>query len=316
MPERITPRIHQITLRPSSRDKHGVVAALGFFDGVHIGHLALFDEARKQAAKRGAVFAVFTFTDCGDGTYKAGAPRLTEWNERMALLREAGVERVYAADFASVATLTPEEFVTDILRTRLSVECAVCGFNFRFGHRAAADSADLQRLMQRAGGDCIILPPLVRDDVTVSSTAIRAFIEGGEIERANALLGRAFTIDFPVIHGKMLGRTIGVPTINQAFPVGFVLPKRGVYACICEIDGQVHPAVSNVGTHPTVDHNAAVNCESHILNFDGWLYGRRIRVGFLHYLREERKFDTLDGLIQQIGQDIKDTRLLLADRRL
>ena len=308
MRQKINPCIHQITLRKPSPDKKGSCVALGFFDGVHIGHLALFDEARKHAAEQGAVFAVFTFRDCGDGTYKAGAPRLTEWNERLSLLREAGVERVYAADFESVATLSPEEFVEEVLIKRLDAVFAVCGFNFRFGHRAAADSSDLDRLMRAHERGCHILPPTKQNGVTVSSSAIRTAIENGEIELANSMLGRPFTINFPVIHGKMLGRTIGVPTINQAFPLGFVVPRRGVYACRCDIDGEILGAVSNVGVRPTVEHTESVNCESHILDFDGWLYGRRIRVSFLHFLREERQFDSLDELVAQIQNDIDSAK--------
>ena len=308
MQQEINPCIHQIALCKASAEKKGSCVALGFFDGVHIGHLALFDEARKQAAEQGAVFAVFTFRDCGDGTYKAGAPRLTEWNERLELFRQAGVERVYAADFASLATLSPEEFVDEILIKRLNTVFAVCGFNFRFGHKAAADSADLDRLMRAHGRGCRILPATTQKGVPVSSTAIRTAIENGDIALANSMLGRPFTINFPVIHGKMLGRTIGVPTINQAFPQGFVIPRRGVYACSCEIDGEKHGAVSNIGVRPTVESTDAVNCESHILDFDGWLYGRRIRVSFLHFLREERQFENLDALVSQIHKDIEKAK--------
>ncbi len=308
MQQEITPCIHQITLRKTAAEKKGACVALGFFDGVHIGHLALFDEARKQAAEQGPVFAVFTFRDCGDGTYKAGAPRLTEWNERLTLFRDAGVERVYAADFSSVATLSPEEFVDEVLIRRLDAVFAVCGFNFRFGHMAAADSSVLSRLMHERSRGCLVLSPTEKEGTAVSSTAIRAAIENGQIELANSMLGRPFTINFPVIHGKMLGRTIGVPTINQTFPHGFVIPRRGVYACLCDIDGETHAAVSNVGVRPTMEDTDAVNCESHILDFDGWLYGRRIRVSFLHFLREERQFENLDALVAQIHKDIEEAR--------
>lgn len=311
MQQKVIPCIHQITLRKVAPEKKGSCVALGFFDGVHIGHLALFDEARKHAAEQGAVFAVFTFRDCGDGTYKAGAPRLTEWNERLELFRQAGVERVYAADFASLADLSPSEFVDDVLIDRLNTVFAVCGFNFRFGHMAAADSAELDRLMRQKGRGCLVLPPTMQSGITVSSTAIRTAIENGELEVANQMLGRPFTINFPVIHGKMLGRTIGVPTINQTFPHGFIIPRRGVYACLCDIDGEKHAAVSNVGVRPTVEDTAAVNCESHILDFDGWLYGRRIRVSFLHFLRRERRFANLDELVGQIHTDIEEARRLL-----
>ncbi len=308
MSERVTPCIHQISLCATSPSASECVVALGFFDGVHVGHASLLRRAREEASRRGAIFAVFTFSDCGDGTYKSGAPRLTEWEERMELFRLAGVERVYAAEFLSLSELSPARFVAEVLCGRCHAKTAVCGFNFRFGKGASAGADELARLMQQNGGDCFVLPPLESEGIAVSSTAIRDAIETGNLRQATAMLGRPFSINFPVIHGKMLGRSIGVPTINQTFPLGFVIPRHGVYACVCTIDGQMHPAVSNVGVRPTVEDDANVNCESHILDFDGWLYGRRVRIAFLHYLREERQFSTLDALVAQIHLDIAETR--------
>ncbi len=312
MSERVTPCIHQITLSATTPSNRERVVALGFFDGVHLGHMSLLSAAKAEAQRRGAAFAVFTFSDCGDGTYKKDAPRLTEWETRLQLLRKAGVELVYAAEFLSLAQLSPREFVRDVLCSRLQAACAVCGFNFRFGHGASAGSEELCAFMKEAGGDCIVLPPLAVNGKTASSTAIREAIEAGDIEGANDLLGRPFSINFPVIHGKMLGRKIGVPTINQEFPLGFVIPRHGVYACLCKIDGVIHPAVSNVGVRPTVEKGGAVNCESHILDFDGWLYGRRVSIAFLRFLRGEQCFHHLDALVSQIEKDIEVTRAVCA----
>ncbi len=310
MSERLTPCIHQITLSATTPSDRECVVALGFFDGVHLGHMSLLSAAKAEATRRGATFAVFTFSDCGDGTYKKGAPRLTEWDTRLQLLRKAGVELVYAAEFSSLSELSPREFVQEVLCARFHAICAVCGFNFRFGHRASAGAEELCALMREAGGNCLVLPPLAIDGKNASSTAIREAVEAGNMETASSLLGRPFSINFPVIHGKMLGRKIGVPTINQAFPAGFVIPRRGVYACLCKIDGVIHPAVSNVGVRPTVENQGAINCESHILDFDGWLYGRRVSIAFLRFLREEQRFPDIDTLVSQIEKDIEATRAI------
>lgn len=310
------PQIHQITLKETRDKGEHCVVALGFFDGVHIGHRALLDEARSASEDQNAIFSVFTFSDCGDGTYKAGAPRLTEWNERMDLFFRAGVERVYAADFSSLADMSPEDFVRDVLLGICHARVAVCGFNFRFGKNASAGAQELEALMRAYGGSTLVIPPLELDGMTVSSTAIRRALEDGDVSLANKMLGRPFSIDFPVIHGKMLGRTIGVPTINQAFLPSFIVPRHGVYACLCTIDGMVHRAVTNVGVRPTVENGSTVNCESHILCFDGWLYGRRIRVGFLHYLRPEIRFDGTDALVERVKQDIEDTKAIISDEEI
>lgn len=310
------PQIHQITLKETRDKGEHCVVALGFFDGVHIGHRALLEEARRASEACGAIFSVFTFSDCGDGTYKAGAPRLTEWNERMDLFFRAGVERVYAADFLSLSDMSPEDFVRDVLLGICHAHVAVCGFNFRFGKNAVAGCGELELLMHAYGGNTVVLPPLELDGMAVSSSAIRHALENGDVSLANRMLGRPFSIDFPVIHGKMLGRTIGVPTINQEFLPSFIVPKHGVYACLCTIDGSVHRAVTNVGVRPTVEHTSRANCESHILNFDGWLYGRRIRVGFLHYLRPEMRFDSIEALARRVQEDAEETKKMISDEEI
>lgn len=312
MSERINPCIHRISLGVTPPSSSECVVALGFFDGVHIGHAALLRAAEEEAQQKGLAFAVFTFSDCGDGTYKSGAPRLTEWAERMELFRSFGVDYVYAAEFSSLKMLSPREFVFDILSARLHARAAFCGFNFRFGAKAAGNTDDLVRLMEEAGGTAFVLPAMTMNGEAVSSTAVRCALEEGDLFKANAMLGRPFSINFPVIHGKMLGRTIGVPTINQSFPDGFVVPKHGVYACLCTVDGVPHAAVSNVGVRPTVENNMNVNCESHILDFDGWLYGRRVQITFLHFLREERRFSSLDDLVSQIHLDVAEARRILS----
>jgi riboflavin kinase/FMN adenylyltransferase len=176
-----------------------------------------------------------------------------------------------------------------------------CGENFRFGKGAAGDTAALRHLC----GDSPaveVLPLVILDGAPISSSQIRAAIRAGEMERANRLLGRRFTIDFEVVHGRQLGRTLGTPTINQPFPEGFVEPKFGVYATLATAQGREYAAVTNVGVKPTVGSDRVL-AETYIHGFSGDLYGQSVRVSFLRFLRPERKFEGIEALREQIVRD-------------
>ncbi len=298
-------RIHT----PAALAKQGAsVVALGFFDGVHRGHTALLERAKQEAAARGVSFAVFSFSD--EGGIKEGAPRLSGEEERLSLLAAAGVEILYLFDFAAIAGLSPADFVKDILLDRLACAAAVCGFNFRFGAGGAGDAATLSRLLAAEGAPTVILPPYEEDGAAVSSSAIRAAVEGGEAERAARLLGRPFAFTGEVVHGNALGRVIGYPTANIIPPAGRVIPARGVYVVSCAVDGVGDlPAVANVGVRPTVETDcAAVNCEVHLLAPVSDLYGKRLTVSFLSRLREEKKFESAAALGKQIAADIENAK--------
>ena len=283
------------------------VVALGFFDGVHIGHADLLARARREAEERGVTFSVFSFVD--EGGIKAGAPRLSGEEERISLLEQTGVETLYLFDFNAVRDLSPEEFVREVLVGRLSCVAAVCGFNFRFGARGAGDSAMLSRLLAQEGAATVILPPFVSDGVTVSSSVIRAAVSVGEVGRAAVLLGRPFSLTGEVVHGKAIGREIGYPTANIIPAAGRVIPAHGVYAVSCAVDGAGElPAVANLGVRPTVAENAAVNCEVHLLAPVPDLYGKRLTVSFLTRLREEKKFESTAALGKQIAADIENAK--------
>ncbi len=279
--------------------------ALGNFDGVHKGHVSLIEKTVAYAKEHGIASAVWTFADDANALpNKPTANAITTTEEKLALFAELGVDYVLLERFESVRNLSPEEFVAEHLKKACRAVCAVCGFNFRFGAGGLGNCDTLAELM--APADCIVLPPFYMHGKPVSSTAIRLLIEAGEMEAAAQYLGRPFFIDFPVVHGKQLGRTIGIPTINQHFPKGHVIPKRGIYACTVDIGGDIFLGVANVGSRPTVAGDSdEINCETHIIHYNGWLYGKNIKVSFRKRLRDEKKFESLDALKVQIASDIE-----------
>ena len=284
------------------------VAALGFFDGVHIGHRRLLDRAVEIARSDSLIPAVFTFSDDAR-TFKPDAARLTDFSEKLDLFRRAGIETVYAADFPDLAGFSPEEFVSDFLVGRLRVSVAVCGFNFRFGARAAGDSEALVRLMRGEDGEAEVIAPTVLDGTVVSSSAIRTLLAEGDVGRAAKMLGRPFSFAGEIEHGRGYGHTEGIPTVNLGVAPHLALPRRGVYRSRVTFDGgEGYPAVSNVGVRPTFG-GETVNCESYLFDYAGGnLYGRTARVELLDFIRDEKKFDTPEELYRQIERDVARAR--------
>ena len=298
----------QINLKSMREEVHpGPLAiAIGNFDGVHIGHRALLDRLCAEANARGLATAVWCFAEPPSAFLPGGAvPQLVTTEEKLALFAEAGVNRCILGDFAALRDYSPARFAREILARDCGCRFIVCGFNFTFGARGQGRADDLRTLFPDA---CAVVDAVSLGGTTVSSTAIRAAIAAGDMPRAAAMLGRPWSVSLPVLHGKALGRTIGVPTLNQHFPDGHILPAFGVYATLCAIDGRLYPAVTNVGIRPTVDDGEAVTCESHILDYTGDLYGRQIRLEFHRFLRPEQKFASLDALRAAIAGDIAATR--------
>ena len=277
----------------------GCVIALGFFDGVHLGHRELLRSARERAEAMKLPLGVFTFTT--DSPIKKGKKIYSD-SERCALLREAGADFALICSFGEVSELSPEDFVLKVLIGKLSARVAVAGFNYRFGKGASGDAAALTHLMERAGGCALICEDVTLDGETVSTTRIKARLEAGEVAEAARLLGAPFRISGEVTHGNSVGRKLGFPTVNTSRDEWLLLPRRGVYRTATVIDGKVFSALTNVGSCPTFG-DRDVHCETYILDFDGDLYGRNITVYFLDYLREEIRFESEKELIMQINID-------------
>ncbi len=281
--------------------------ALGNFDGVHAGHTALILKAVEIAKEKGIASAVWTFAD-GKAVLpnKPGTLAITTLEERLSLIASLGVDYAILESFEDVRDYTPERFANELLKKKCKAVWTVCGFNFRFGAGGAGDSEKLRELMQPEG--CTVVPPVYVNGEQVSSTLIRGYIEAGDMKAASELLGRQFFIDTTVTHGKALGRTIGIPTINQSFPEGHIVPKKGIYACIVHAEGEKYIGVANVGIRPTVDSDDIINCETHIIGYDGELYGKQVRVEFFSRIRDEKKFGSVSELKEQIEKDIIYTK--------
>lgn len=288
------------------------VIALGFFDGVHLGHGALLRRAAEEAKKRVCESAVFTF-DRPPKEVITGipCPLINSPEDRAELVKRLyGIDEMIMVPFDDEMRTTPwDRFVTDILVERYGAVHLVAGHDHHFGHRNQGSPELLKEKCAELGLGCDIIPAVTLDGVTVSSTHIRKLLEEGDVETARAFLGHPHVLTQTVGHGRQLGRTIGIPTANLVAPPHVLLPKRGVYAAKITLpDGRAFGGVTNVGVRPTVNNGQDVTVEPWILDFDGDLYGQAIRVEFFRRLRDERKFESLDALRSQIETDAGKTR--------
>ncbi len=236
---------------------------------------------------------------------KARLGHLTTLKEKLYRLTSLGVDFVCLCHFHHIQALSAQDFL-ELLAHDLGAMGVVCGFNFRFGAGGAGDAAKLSAFFTSPRGDrfCAIVPPFCMDGGTVSSTRIRQMLLAGHPEDAIRHMGRPYALESRVIHGKHLGRSWGFPTANQNFPSEVLVPAHGVYAVLCHTPKGIFPGVANIGSHPTVDDTAPVNCETHIMGgFAGDLYGQTVKVEFLHRLRGEMKFDSEEALRSAISKD-------------
>ena len=288
------------------------VIALGFFDGVHLGHGALLRRAVEEAKKRGCESAVFTF-DRPPKEVITGVPcpLINSPEDRAALVKRLyGIDEMLMVPFDDEMRTTPwDRFVTDILVGRYGAVHLVAGHDHHFGHKNQGSPELLREKCAELDLGCDIIPAVTIGGITVSSTHIRKLLEEGDVETARAFLGHPHVLTQTVGHGRQLGRTIGIPTANLVAPPHVLLPRRGVYAAKITLpDGRAFGGVTNVGVRPTVNNGQDVTVEPWILDFDGDLYGQAIRVEFYRRLRDERKFDSLDALKSQIETDAVKTR--------
>jgi riboflavin kinase/FMN adenylyltransferase len=291
----------------------GAVVAIGNFDGVHLGHCAVIEEAARRAAELGAPHAVLTFEPHPRSVFRPElAPfRLTPYPAKARLIETLGVELLFALRFdLDFAKKTPEEFARRILGEGLGARHVLAGYNFVFGHGRAGTPARLIELGKAHGFGVTIVPPVTRaDGEVISATAVREHLLRGAPKAAAALLGRPWEIEGVVEEGDRRGRSIGFPTANVALGE-HLRPATGVYAV--EVEGR-GPGVANLGWRPTVG-GRDLRLEVHLFDFAGDLYGSTLRVALVEYLRGERRFESIEALKAQIAEDARQARLVLAER--
>ncbi len=269
--------------------------ALGYFDGVHMGHQKVLCSTAAFASIMTP--CVFTFSHLA----KKGATILSP-EAKFNAFREIGFQAVVSLDFSEVRGLSPERFIHEVLIGKMGARVVCCGNNFHFGKDAVGNVDFLIRECDKVGVSVLSAGQVTYSDERISSTAIRDAIAQGKMEAVRKMMGRPYSIDFEVSHGNQLGRQMEFPTINQIFPSGYCVPAFGVYASVAKIEGKYLPAVSNVGVKPTVGSDC-ISAETHILNCQKELYGERIQVFFLEHLRDEVKFPSIEVLKAQIAKD-------------
>lgn len=292
------------------------VIALGFFDGVHLGHAALLKRTAEVAKAKGLIPAALTF-DRHPGSAITGSevPLLTTVDDRSALMeRLYGIREVMVAPFDHALMEMPwERFVEDYLASEHGAAYVVAGHDFHFGYRGEGDPQRLAEKCAQLGLGCDIIPKVELEGRVVSSTYIRQLVGAGELERARRFLGHPYGLSGRVEHGKKLGSRLGFPTVNLTPAPQLLLPAHGVYAAKAWLPaegGEEGPylAVTNIGTRPTVDDGDGVTVESFLLDFDGDVYGRALRLELYRRLRGERALDSLEELKAEIGRNVAQTR--------
>lgn len=278
--------------------------AIGRFDGVHLGHRAVIEAAVKYRAERPLLPAVLTFEQSPHGVLTGEMVyALTTGEKKRELIESLGVKEYFCPRFDSVKDMLPEEFVY-MLKTALGVCHISCGYNFTFGKGGTGNPALLKSLCKQYDIALTVVPPVDVGGAPVSSSEIRRRIADGDMLGAAEMLGYEFFVELPVIGGNHLGSKLGFPTINQKLPPTLIHPKFGVYATVTEIDGRRYRSVTNIGTNPTVGGDYP-RVETHILGFDGDLYGQTIKVNFNDFLRDEQAFSSIDELKNAVENDIK-----------
>ena len=294
---------------PNHADK-STVLALGFFDGVHLGHGALLRRTAEVAAKHGWKSAVMTFDSHPDTlVFGHNVPLISSSADRAYLIRTLyGIDCVEFLRFTKETMCIPWNEFLSLIQKELQVQHFVIGYDFHFGWKGEGDGQKLTLWCAEHGLSCDIIGKVERNGVTISSTYIRELIRDGQMRLAAEFMGHPHLLSDVVRSGHRLGRRLGAPTINMQFDTGVLIPKQGVYATRVKLEDGFYSAVTNIGTRPTVSESGELTVETHILDYSGNLYGRRVILEFLDYIRPEQRFDSLELLSAQIVRDAECSR--------
>ena len=283
------------------------ILALGFFDGVHLGHQALLTACKHLAERKGCTAGAVTFASHPDAVVTGKTPPLINTvEERQRLLMGFGIRDVLVLPFdENLRSMLWRDFLEDLIQK--GAAGFVCGEDFRFGFRGEGNAEALADFCRERGLLWAVVPEQCQNGVRISSSHIRSLLEEGQMEQAVRFLGHPHILTGAVVSGRKLGRTLGIPTANLLIPEGVVQLRHGVYACKAIAEGKEYLAVTNIGSRPTVGGHR-VTVEPWLMDFDGDLYGKEITLCFHAFLRPERKFDSLEELKVEIQKNAAQTR--------
>ena len=293
------------------------VLALGFFDGVHLGHGALLKRTALRAYEKGLRSAVMTFDTHPDTLVRGERVELiNSAPDRAWLIRHYyDIDQVEFFRFTEETMRMPWRDFLDTIRADLGAVHFVVGYDFRFGYRGEGNAEALRAYCAENGLGCDVIDAVCVDDQVVSSTYIRGLLKDGDMVTAARFMGHPHILTDVVRHGKRLGRKLGAPTVNMQFAPGVLVPRRGVYVTRAHLREEVYTAVTNVGVRPTVSDEPVVSVESHLLDYDGNLYGRMIRLDFIEHIRDEIRFDSVEALAAQIAADGVRARQIMEEHK-
>ena len=293
-------------------DHHKRIFALGFFDGVHLGHQALLAECVRMAKAMDCETAAVTFERHPQSLFRAAVPPLlSTLNDRFRLLLRYGIDHVYPFPVtAQVMGKRWEDFLLELMES--GAVGFVCGDDFRFGSRGEGTAEKLRAFCRERKLPCIVIPEQTLDGVRISSSYIRRQIESGDMATAVRYLGHGHMLTGTVVTGRRLGHKLGFPTANIELPEGVIVPRHGVYACYAYVGKMRYMAVCNVGSRPTVQGHQ-VRTETWLLDFAGDLYGQAVTLEFLYFLRPEQRFESVDVLKEAVLSDAENTRNFFAN---
>ncbi len=294
----------------------GSVVTIGNFDGVHLGHIVLINMIKKLKRDK--------YTDCNTVVFSFSPHPMAFFNkskfnfifndeEKCHIFEDMGVDVLVEYPFDNdTKNMSQDEFINDVLIEKLNCKALVVGENWHFGKDKQGSALSIKAALEKMGVEVIIIKSTLYNNEKLGSTTIRKIIADGDLEEANTLLGKSYFISGEVVYGKQLGRTIGFPTMNIIPPDDKLLPPNGVYISFVHIDGVVHQSITNVGVNPTVD-GEKTTVESHVLNYDDDAYGKKIKVELIKKIRDEKKFNSIDELKNEIDRNVKYLKEYIAD---
>lgn len=294
-----------INSRPDLNPKQRIAAALGTFDGLHLGHRALMKELKKIAGEQGLQTLVYTFTSVPAELFRKqkSGMRLFTLEEKIKAFEKLDIDYLILTDFDRAYAAIPEDWFIRDLTESFHIDYLVVGYNFTYGKNAQGGNASLQREAEAYGFKADIIAPVLLNGVPVSSSRIREALASGDVEGAAAMLGGNYSVTGTVVEGRRIGRGLGFPTINVRYEKAKLLPKNGVYITRVKLKGRTHESITNIGVNPTVSDGSLISLETHILGFEKAVYGETVKVVFEKRLRDEIKFANREMLKQQIEKD-------------